>query len=72
MWGLSKSVIGAINGWALGYGGWYALTTPMTFASEHAVFGQPEVRHISNSNFMWPLLAGFKKRSALHPYQGPH
>ena len=71
MWGLSKPVIGAINGWALGYGSWYALTTHMTFASEHAVFGQPEVRHISNSNFMWTLLAGFKN-ALLYSLTGDH
>ena len=60
MWQLSKPVIGAINGWALGWGSWYALCTHLTYASERAVFGQPEVRHISNTNFMWTLLAGFK------------
>ena len=71
MWCLSKPVIGAINGWALGYGSWYALTTHMTFASENAVFGQPEVRHISNSNFMWTLLAGFKN-ALLYSLTGDH
>ncbi len=60
MWQLSKPVIGAVNGWALGWGSWYALCTHLTFASDQAVFGQPEVRHISNTNFMWTLLAGFK------------
>ena len=71
MWGLTKPVIGAINGWALGYGSWYALTTHITFASENAVFGQPEVRHISNSNFMWTILAGFKN-ALLYSLTGDH
>ena len=71
MWGLSTPVIGAINGWALGYGSWYALTTHITFASENAVFGQPEVRHISNSNFMWTILAGFKN-ALLYSLTGDH
>ena len=60
MWELSKPVIGAINGWAMGWGSWFAITTHMTYASERAVFAQPEVRQISNTNFMWTLLAGFK------------
>ena len=60
MWELSKPVIGAINGWAMGWGSWYALTTHLTIASERAVFAQPEVRHISNTNFIWTLLAGYK------------
>lgn len=60
MWQLSKPVIGAINGWAMGWGSWFAITTHMTYASERAVFAQPEVRQISNTHFMWTLLAGFK------------
>jgi len=60
MWQLSKPVIGAINGWAMGWGSWLALTTHLTYASDRAVFAQPEVRQISNTNFMWTLLAGFK------------
>lgn len=60
IWELGKPVIGGINGWALGAGSWLALTTHITIASENAVFGQPEVRHGSNTGFMWTLLAGFK------------
>ncbi len=55
-----KPVIGAINGWAMGAGSWLALYTHITIASENAVFSQPEVRHGSNTSFMWTLLAGFK------------
>ena len=57
---LGKPVIGAINGWAMGAGSWLALYTHITIASENAVFAQPEVRHGSNTSFMWTLLAGFK------------
>lgn len=60
MWELTKPVIGAINGWALGGASWYAVATHMTYASENAVFGQPEVRHISNTSFFWVLNAGYK------------
>ena len=60
MWELSKPIIGAVNGWAMGWGSWLAITTHITYASERAVFAQPEVRQISNTNFMWTMLAGFK------------
>ncbi|MDP6559860.1 MAG: enoyl-CoA hydratase/isomerase family protein [Candidatus Binatia bacterium] len=60
LWELGKPVIGAINGWAMGAGSWLALYTHITIASENAVFSQPEVRHGSNTSFMWTLLAGFK------------
>lgn len=60
MWELTKPIIGAINGWALAWGSWYAIVTHITIASENAVFGQPEIRHISNTNFLWTLLAGYK------------
>jgi len=60
MWELNTPIIGAINGWALAWGSWYALVTHITVAAETAVFGQPEIRHISNTNFLWTLLAGYK------------
>lgn len=55
-----KPVIGAINGWAMGAGSWLSLFTHITLASETAVFAQPEVRHGSNTSFMWTLLGGYK------------
>jgi enoyl-CoA hydratase/carnithine racemase len=60
MWEFGKPIIGAINGWTMGAGSWFALFTHITIASENAVFAQPEVRHGSNTSFMWTLLAGFK------------
>ena len=60
MWEFGKPIIGAINGWAMGAGSWLALFTHITLAAENAVFAQPEVRHGSNTSFMWTLLAGFK------------
>ncbi|MBI2359035.1 MAG: enoyl-CoA hydratase/isomerase family protein, partial [Deltaproteobacteria bacterium] len=60
IWEFGKPVIGAINGWTMGAGSWLALFTHITIASENAVFAQPEVRHGSNTSFMWTLLAGFK------------
>ena len=60
LWEFPKPIIGAINGWAMGAGSWFALFTHITIASETAVFAQPEVRHGSNTSFMWTLLGGFK------------
>lgn len=60
MWEFGKPIIGAINGWAMGAGSWLSLFTHMTLASENAVFAQPEVRHGSNTSFMWTLLGGYK------------
>ena len=60
IWELSKPVIAAVNGWCMGGGSWYALACHMTFACEEAVFAQPEVRMISNTNFFWTLNAGYK------------
>jgi enoyl-CoA hydratase/carnithine racemase len=57
---LTKPVIGAVRGWAMGGGCWLALFTHITIAADDAVFAQPEVRHGSNTSFMWTLLAGFK------------
>ena len=57
---LTKPVISAIRGWAMGGGCWLALFTHITIAADDAVFAQPEVRHGSNTSFMWTLLAGFK------------
>ncbi len=57
---MTKPVIGAVRGWAMGGGCWLALFTHITIAAEDAVFAQPEVRHGSNTTFMWTLLAGFK------------
>lgn len=60
MFECEKPIIGAINGWAMGVGSWMALFTHITIASEQAVIAQPEVRHGSNTGFIWTLLAGFK------------
>ena len=65
LWHLSKPVIAAVNGWALGGGFWYALASDITLAAENAVFGQPEVRHVSNTTFLFAALVGWK---AAHRY----
>lgn len=57
---METPVIGAINGWALGKGFWYTLACDITIAGESAVFGQPEIRHISQTSFLFPALVGWK------------
>jgi enoyl-CoA hydratase/carnithine racemase len=60
VWRLSKPVIAAVNGWAMGGGFWYQLVCDITLASDRAVFAQPEVRHTSNSTFFLAALCGWK------------
>jgi enoyl-CoA hydratase len=60
MWRLGKPIIAAVNGWAMGGGFWYQLAADLTIASDKAVFAQPEVRHVSNTTFLFPALCGWK------------
>jgi enoyl-CoA hydratase/carnithine racemase len=59
-WQYPKPIIGAVSGWCFGAASWLALTCHITIAAEDAVFGQPQVRHGANSDFIWVALAGFK------------
>lgn len=60
MWRLGKPIIAAVNGWAMGGGFWYQLAADITIASDRAVFAQPEVRHVSNSTYLFTALCGWK------------
>lgn len=60
LWKLKKPVIGAVRGYAMGGGFWYQIATDITLAGESAVFAQPEVRHISNTTFLFVALCGWK------------
>jgi enoyl-CoA hydratase/carnithine racemase len=59
-WQYPKPVIAAVSGWCLGAASWLALTCHLTIAADDAVFGQPQVRHGANTDFIWVALAGFK------------
>jgi enoyl-CoA hydratase/carnithine racemase len=59
-WEYPKPIIGAVSGWCLGAASWLALTCHLTIAADDAVFGQPEIRHGANTDFIWVMLAGFK------------
>lgn len=65
LWQLGKPVIAAVRGWVMGGGFWYSLACDITIAADDAVFAQPEVRHISNTTFLFAALAGWK---AAHRY----
>ncbi len=65
IWHIGTPVIAAVNGWTMGGGFWYAMACDITIASEQSVFAQPEVRHISNTTFLFAALAGWK---AAHRY----
>src|SRR5207247_5083950 len=60
LWHLSTPVIAAVHGWVMGGGVWYSLACDMTIAADDSVFAQPEVRHISNTTFLFAALAGWK------------
>jgi enoyl-CoA hydratase len=57
---LTKPVIAAINGWAVGGGLWYSTACDISIASDRAVFAQPEVREISNTTYLLTALCGWK------------
>ena len=59
-WQYPKPIIGAVSGWCLGAASWLALTCHITIAADDAIFGQPQVRHGGNTDFIWVALAGFK------------
>jgi len=57
---LPKPVIAAVHGWVMGGGFWYSLACDLTIAADDSVFAQPEVRHISNTTFLFAALVGWK------------
>lgn len=59
-WQYPKPIIAAVSGWCLGAASSLALTCHLTIAADDAVFGQPQVRHAANTDFIWVALAGFK------------
>jgi enoyl-CoA hydratase/carnithine racemase len=65
LWQLSTPVIAAVHGWVMGGGFWYSLACDITVAADDSVFAQPEVRHVSNTTFLFAALAGWK---AAHRY----
>src|SRR5438876_4136521 len=65
LWQLGTPVIAAVHGWVMGGGFWYSLACDITLAADDSVFAQPEVRHISNTTFLFAALAGWK---AAHRY----
>jgi enoyl-CoA hydratase len=71
IWRLKKPVIAGVHGYCMGGGMWLAMACDICYCSEDAVFGQPEVRHNSNSTFLIPALTGWH-RAARYLYTGDH
>ena len=63
LWRMDKPVITAVQGYVMGGGFWYQLASDLTVAADNAVFGQPEVRHVSNTTYLFVALAGWKNAS---------
>jgi enoyl-CoA hydratase/carnithine racemase len=59
-WQYPKPIVAAVSGWCLGAASSLALTCHVTIAADDSVFGQPQVRHAANTDFIWVALAGFK------------
>ena len=59
-WDIQTPIIAAVSGWCMGGGSWYAMTSHISMAAEDAVFGQVEVRMISDDSFMWVQNGGYK------------
>src|SRR3989304_3287488 len=51
-WEYPKPIIAAVSGWCLGAASWLALTCHLTYAADDAVFGQPQIRHASGTDFI--------------------
>ena len=64
VWHLSKPVIAAINGYALGTGSALALACDLAFAADNARLGEPEIRHGALSPF--PILPFLTHSKAAH------
>lgn len=66
MWTLTKPVIGAVRGHALGSGCDLALSTDLTVCAADANFGEPEIRGISGPpGLMMPWVVGLKRAKEL-------
>lgn len=66
VWGLSKPVIGAINGWCLAGGCELAMACDILIASDDAQFGEPEIRFGSGPvTLLMPFVLGQKKTNEL-------
>lgn len=66
VWDMATPVVAAVNGHAMGAGCDLAMVCDITLASDRAVFGEPEVRHISAPpTLIMPWLVGPKRAKEL-------
>lgn len=60
LWRMEKPIISSTQGYVMGGGFWYQLATDLTVAADDSVYGQPEVRHVSNTTYLFAAIAGWK------------
>ena len=61
LWNLRQPTISAVHGHAVAAGNVLAMTADIVIASEEAVFGEPEIRHVAHSPaIMLPYMAPFR------------
>lgn len=66
IWDMTKPVVAAVNGYAMGAGCDLALICDITLASADAVFGEPEIRQVSGPpTLVMPWVIGWKKAKEL-------
>lgn len=71
IWRVKKPVIAAVNGFAVAAGVSLAMACDIVIASEHAVFAEPEIRHVSMSPLLiLPWIAANQKLINYHYYTG--
>ncbi len=67
LWKLRQPTISAVNGYALAAGNVLAMTADIVIASENAVFGEPEIRHVAHSPaILLPFMILFRHMNMLY------
>lgn len=67
LWNLRQPTINAVNGYALAAGNILAMTADIVIASENAMFGEPEIRHVAPSPaIMLPYMIPFRHLNWLY------
>ena len=67
LWNIRQPTISAVNGYALAAGNVLAMTADIVIASDQAVFGEPEIRHVAHSPaILLPFMIPFRHLNWLY------